>query len=55
MSSRSQPMDIEKHALEQYLKRKEIMKRNYEKNAEARKEYRRNRYAEQKQKVAVDV
>jgi hypothetical protein len=42
-----------KHALEQYIKRKELMKQNYAKHAEERKAYRRNRYAEQKKLAAA--
>jgi hypothetical protein len=50
---RPQPENMEAYALEQFLKRKEIMRRNYEKNAEKRKEYRRNKYALQKQQGEV--
>ena len=50
---RHQPENLEAYALEQFLKRKEIMRRNYEKNAEKRKEYRRNHYAMQKQLAEV--
>lgn len=45
----------EEHAIAQYLKRKEIMRRNYAENSEARKEYRRKRYLLQKEKNATKV